>query len=294
MSFPRISGSGALILAIYMTAMKGLFDKSLYGDSFRSGVMLSSSIFLNSSTMAASLLNVASHSAVVLGALNDTYVLSILLGVGFDVMTRILQLIWWIHITTCTRISFQDLSDMDRLIGNYHTVAFLMILAIIYVYHMTIHVRALRISYSYERLRKVLTGALNNLRGIPGEGFHDHLFAYSDLGGHLLPLGLSALLLHRQHALFAAFQVLAMLMLLSHLALSRIPLNEVKDSEPLIRINEQGTITCSCDPCRRRTKRKSKESSFTFNVDDGICHLWLSSFEKLSTFLCSPRIKKLE
>ena len=111
MSFPRISISGTLILVVYVTSIKYLFDNSLYGTSLRSttGIMSlesSSSILFNSFIMSTSFLNVVSHSAVVLGALNDTYVLSILVGVGFDVITRILQLIWWlslIHISEPTR-----------------------------------------------------------------------------------------------------------------------------------------------------------------------------------------------
>lgn len=290
MGFPRISASGALILAMYLKAITYFFNNSMYGDSFRSGAMLSSSIPLNSFVMASSLLNVISHSAVVLGALTDTYVLSILVGVGFDVMTRILHLIWWIHLT---RISFQDRSMNNRLKEDSNTVGFIIILTIIYIYHMIIHVRALRLNHSRERLKLVLVGALNNLRGVSGEVFQDHIFAYSDLGGHILPLGLSTILLKRQYALLTSFQALTVMILFSFSALSRIPLKDIDDGKPLLSINNVGNITCSCNACTRRTARKSRESSFTFNTNDGICHLWLCSFEKLSTFLGST-VNKME
>jgi multisubunit Na+/H+ antiporter MnhF subunit len=326
MSFPRISISGTFILAVYITSIKYLFDNSLYGTSLRStGIMSlessssssssSSSVLFNSFIMSTSFLNVASHSAVVLGALNDTYVLSILVGVGFDVITRILQLIWWIQITTTTIIiSFRRQQEEDinnntnnniNTNANYYNIILLCsVLTIIYIYHMIIHVRVLRMNYSYERLSSVLTGALNNLRGIPGDKFQDHLFAYSDLGSHLLPFFLSIILLQKQKALFTSFIVLALLILISSFALSRIPLNNNNNNEvnndscdeddeksmnKFINVSNDGSITCSCSACRKRSKRTNSQesSSFTFNIADGICHLWLCSFENLSTFLSS-------
>lgn len=244
----------------------------------------SSSTFLNSFTAASSLLNVLSHSGVVLGALNDTYVISILIGVGFDVMTRILQLIWWVDITRSSFFREVVSTEMidERKICN--TVGFLAVLTTIYTYHMIIHVRALRLNVSLERLNTVLIGALNNLRGIPGDKFHDHLFAYTDLGAHLLPLGLSVVLLKGRQELWAAFRALVFLITLSYVALSRIPFNKL-DSIPRIGESLRGKITCSCSACNRRSKRKGEESSFTFNIHDGICILWLYSFEDLSTNL---------
>mmetsp|Transcript_68809 Transcript_68809/g.77007 ORF Transcript_68809/g.77007 Transcript_68809/m.77007 type:complete len:316 (+) Transcript_68809:150-1097(+) len=315
MRFPRISMSGTLILLIYVTTMKYLFDKSLYGTSLRSGIMLESSssrsMFLNSLIMSTSLLNVASHSAVVLGALDDTYVLSILIGVGFDVTTRILQLIWWMRITMnivrpVIRIRQQEDNEFNTNVNidiNI-TIGFCSMLTITYVYHMILHLRALRMNYSYQRLNVVLTGALNNLRGIPGENFQDHLFAYSDLGSHLLPLCLSVLLLQRQKALITAFFVLVLLLVVSYVSLSSIPvnnneavnINECDDkSMKCIQIYADGRIICSCTACRKRCRRTGQESSFTFNYIDGICHLWLCSFGKLSTFLSSSNmIHKLQ
>lgn len=289
MSFPRLSVSGTLILTIYIVIMKVFFYKSFYGASLQSGAMLSSSTILNGSTMAASFLNVMSHSAVVLGAFNDTYVLSIIVGVGFDVFTRILQLIWWIHITM---ISFESRSEKRGLMDDVFTTSYLFILAIIYVYHMIIHLRALRMNSSYQRLKKVLSGALNNLRGIPGERFHDHFFAYSDLGAHLCPLGLSTILLKRQESLHTCFLMIALQLILSSLALSKVPINKLKIGGEIVQLKEDGKIVCNCNTCLRRTKRRSRTSSFTFNMNDGICALWLYSFENLSDVLCSSFSQK--
>ena len=291
MSFPRFSVIGGFILSIYLSSLTYLFNNSLYGDSLHSGMMISSTL-LNSLIAASSLLNVASHSGVVLGALNDTYAISILIGVGFDVLKGLLQLVWWMDLTwnSFVRGALLSTGIMDKR-KLWNTVGFLVVLTAIYIYHMIIHVRALRLNSSLERLNKVLTGALNNLRGIPGDKFQDHVFAYTDLGGHLLPLGLSVVLLRRQHELHAAFQALAFLMALSYVTLSRIPFNK-HDTNPCIGEGVEGKITCSCSACERRTKRMSKDSSFTFNLYDGICLLWLYSFEDLSTNLRSSLGKK--
>ena len=298
-------------------------------------MVLSSSIFLNSFIMATSLLNVVSHSAVVLGALDDTYVLSIIVGVGFDVMTRVLQFIWWIHITwiswlhhfqpqrevqvnvpvhlgeekerlTLLSLAVNRRSDSTRTYG--WTIGYLLVLGMMYTYHMIIHVQALKMNDSQERLMKVLNGALNNLRGIPGEGlFNDHFFAYSDLGGHLLPFGFSATLLYRQHALLTSLQLLVIMVFFSYVTLSKIPLNDfIGDGNgsdcgkfelmALIRISSSSNnkkIICGCQACQKRGIRQCKDScSFTLNYRDGICQLWLCSFETLSTFLRSLRLRK--
>ena len=158
-----------------------------------------------------------------------------------------------------------DIID-ERKVCN--TVGFLALLATIYIYHVIIHVRALRLNSSLERLNKVLFGALNNLRGIPGDKFQDHIFAYTDLGGHLLPLGLSVVLWYHTEEtarIMAAFQALVFLITVSYVALSRIPFNE-HDTNPRIGEGVGGEITCSCSACERWTKRMSEDSSFTFHI----------------------------
>jgi len=280
-SFPRISIGGSLILTVYSFVLIHLFNKSMYGKSLQSGSMhSSSSILLNASTMAASLLNVMSHALVVLGALNDTYVLSVLLGVGFDVITRILYLIWWIQLS---RIS--TAFEMD-----HYSIKLIFLLSAAYIYHMLLHLRALKLNSSKERLRMVLTGALNNIRGIPGKGFHDHIFAYSDLGGHLLPMVLCTILLHKQESILVAFRMVLLMSLLSFVAILMIPSNEQKDrkgARSLIQISTNGSVFCKCDACTCKSRRTNQKVSFTFHYNDGICYLWLCSFETLSNILTS-------
>jgi hypothetical protein len=63
---------GAVILASYVKVMH---DQSIYGDAFRSEKTFSTSIIPASTICAVSIINIASHSAVALGVLNDTFLL---------------------------------------------------------------------------------------------------------------------------------------------------------------------------------------------------------------------------
>eukprot|EP00531_Pseudo-nitzschia_arenysensis_P003088 CAMPEP_0116129642 /NCGR_PEP_ID=MMETSP0329-20121206/8028_1 /TAXON_ID=697910 /ORGANISM="Pseudo-nitzschia arenysensis, Strain B593" /LENGTH=302 /DNA_ID=CAMNT_0003623913 /DNA_START=9 /DNA_END=920 /DNA_ORIENTATION=- len=292
----RVSMSGMLILGVFLKILHHLFHSSIYasllvgsnnpqnGLGFQWSSHLSMCV-LHSATCAASFLNVTSHAAVALGVLNDTYVLSILVGVGFDVLTRVLQLVWWIKMTANLTSESTEKESTTSL--------FLLLLVIFYVYHMIIHVRALFLNKSLSRLKTVLMGALNNLRGIPGEAYLDHLFAYTDLGTHLFALWLSFLLLQAEGAIFLAVGCLGLLAGISYVILSQIPFSESSDKELAFMIKVVGTteeattITCSCRACKTRQERLDSNSpvSFTVGARDGICQLWLASFGQLTEHL---------
>ena len=351
--------SGMIILGTFLAIVQNLFRSSIYyallfdrrcgGEEQpqlpAAGIIVLSSrswsrsfatacrCLFHASTCAASFLNVLSHSAVALGVLNDTYVLSILVGVGFDVFTRILQLVWWVWMTrtlpetSSTRLplsvqtirSFEESTfviDSPASRNTDSTQALLLVMVFFYVYHMIVHVRALCMNQSLSRLQSVLKSALNNLKGIPGEGYSDHLFAYTDLGTHLLVFGLSALLLEKEGALLGAVGLLVVLAWISGAVLSRIPFREmiaigsvtnstnhlasmievVMDENHPSETNHK-TIMCSCKACNKRKERLQQRNknhnqnqqpvSFTFHRDDGICQLWLSTFEQLSGILSS-------
>lgn len=272
---------GIAILAAYLKFMTILFEKSIYGDAFQSGKLLSTSIMLNSSTCAASLVNVASHSAVASGVLNDTYVFSILVGVGFDVITRLWQFLWWINITVLT---MED-SLPFMLSTSPITAIFLLTLTMMWWYQMSVHIQALRMNHNYLRLQRVINGALNNLNGIPGEMCRDHLFAYTDLGFHLLPLMLSTAILQKQESLSLTFYWLLGIGGMFYAIISQIPFNQSDEKyDSLINIQSDGKVACKCLVCMRCNERKRHDApaSFAFNVEDGICKLWLCSFETLS------------
>jgi len=289
LAIPRVSASGILILGFFLKILQHLFRSSCYASLLELKPESSSPSFgvvcLCAATCAASLLNVLSHTAVALGALNDTYVLSILVGVGFDVMTRIVQLIWWMGISANLQITTTTNQDLTSL--------FLLMLMVFYVYHMIVHVRALFLNTSLSRLQTVLTGALNNLRGIPGDGCWDHIFAYTDLGTHLFALLLSYELLQKEGAVVLAIITLTLLAGISYKVLSQIPFSENSGKELASMVKVVGTkngnitIACSCLVCKRKKERSSNCSavSFTVNNRDGICQLWLASFEQLSGIL---------
>ena len=90
------------------------------------------------------------------------------------------------------------------------------------------------------------------------------------------------------------------------LALSRIPLKQddmkgISNNELrlMIQIGEggNGRIMCRCQACSKRKRRQvhtnvgrgDEPVSFTFNKIDGICQLWLCSFEQLSGIVGSER-----
>ena len=297
-SFPRFSLSGTLILAAYLSSAKVAFDMSFYSDSLLSGKFAtSSSISLNGVIMATSLLNSISHGAVVLGALHDTYVMSILVGVGFDVVTRILYLVWWVQLSVIAFNEQHEIMDQDNATKEYAlTIFLLVVLSIVYVYQIVIHIQALQMNQSYDRLIKVLRSALNNLRGVVGQGYGDHLFAYSDLGGHLAPFYLSFYLLNQQQALLSGLWIFVLLVVASGLVLSRVPLNinnaKYKSNQSFVRING-GNIECSCQACKKRVQSTGRYASFTFTRRDGVCCLWLYSFEELSNILLGMSDMKL-
>ena len=292
----RISISGGTILIGYLCVTKFVFDNSLYGDSLVSGELASqSSVILNSIIASSSLLNVISHSAVVLGALNDTYVLSIIVGVGFDVITRFVGLIWFFQLSCIAFNNSQGgneyISTSDR---KYHAYApaicSFAIFSTMQIYHIIVHIHALQLKHhSYAQVIEILNSSLNNLRGIAGKRYEDHIFAYSDLGGHLAPFCLSAILLHEQSSLLWGVWALMVLIFTSALVLSKVPLNRTtEDSKPITL--RSGKIDCHCQACSIRSKKTDGCSSFTFSRQEGVCFLWLYSFEQLASILSEARM----
>lgn len=287
---------------------------------------------LHETILVSSLINVLSHCAVALGVLNDTLVISIVLGVGFDVITRILQLLWWLHLTLriydiehlwissrdssfvnyTDNTSTQDskcLSHHPHVMSmHYYTMFFNLILTYLYIYQMKIHVRAILLYKSATRAKQVVHGALNNLRRIPGERYEDHLFAYSDLGIHLLAFGLSGWLLGREILIWIFVYMMVGIVSISYMASSVIPGGSTrsqdvetdkagKEQKPparklCISIDENDQISCTCNACASSIRRRAigseiLETSFTLHWSDGICQLWLSSFEEIHELLVS-------
>mmetsp|Transcript_829 Transcript_829/g.1595 ORF Transcript_829/g.1595 Transcript_829/m.1595 type:complete len:343 (-) Transcript_829:698-1726(-) len=317
--FPRISTSGTLIFGLNLGFAIALFTWSSYGQALWSGRLAaeSSSTMMHGCVFMTSLLNVLSHAAVVLGALQDTYVISILVGVGFDVLTRLYQLWWWMQLVQSTIEEEEEESGSSSSSSSLQLLdnCFLGLLSLLFLYQMWIHIRALLLvnNDSLERVQTVLKGALNNLRGIPGQGGKDHLFAYSDLSLHLLPCLLSGILLQQQQQLHSVIPIIVMMAGMATMVPLQTGNYDKKDAaatkkEESMHViaklmiiigrsqqQQQGDPTiptrigCTCSACSHRMKRmihyKKKTTSFVCNPIDGLCALWMLSFEQVSMAL---------
>ena len=165
-----------------------------------------------------SLLNVSSHLAVVLGCLDDTYVLSILVGVGFDICSSFVYVAFWISNYSFYYYSYNTNFDQYAqpkmevydgqkdaqqrwLVGNKQTwngdVVFCATYVSFFIYHLIIHTGALYNiqSCSLRRTSEAVCSAWNNIQGIPGICWKDHFFAFTDLGTHTFQFIVSLIIL---------------------------------------------------------------------------------------------------
>jgi len=127
-------------------------------------------------------LNSVSHFKVVSGQLGDAYTVSILLGVGFDVLSTMVYASYWFEFGGLdSRRSINDLSPQLLLMKMVICGGFVFATTL-----LMIHVRALfYMASSMTCLKSVVTSAWNNVKGDPGPWYLDHLFAYSDWGYHI-------------------------------------------------------------------------------------------------------------
>ncbi len=279
----RVSPSGMLILVAFLGLLYRLLRSSIYAPLLWDSQQHDSLRVLHACTCAASFLNVASHTAVAVGVLNDTYVLSILVGVGFDILTRILQIVWWGCLT-------RNLTPETTVVGGDSTILLLLVLVFVYIYHLIVHIQALHMNHSLERMQSVLKSSINNLRGIPGKAYVDHLFAYSDLGTHIFCWLCSTRMLQLQGNLWMVIVFLGLLLGISYLAFAQIPLSRLTTASSMTSLItiRKNTVDCSCTACSSKKKRQGESIvSFTVHPSDGICQLWLGSFEQLSEILAS-------
>lgn len=125
-----------------------------------------------------SLINMISHLAAVLNLLQEALVINILIGVGFDIISSSLYL----YYTARFAATFTTSSNSNNIL----------MMCIILGFDLAVHLRAIFLFTSLERLKSVVTSATNNLKGQPGPYLLDHLFAYSsDIGKHIFYFYLS-------------------------------------------------------------------------------------------------------
>ena len=210
-----------------------------------------------------SLCNVISHTAVVMNLLNDGLLISILLGVSFDVVSCVVYF-WSI------RNNPLNISLMIWTSGTF-----------------SLHLRALLLSTSLNRASAVVTSAVNNLRGIPGPWLSDHLFAYTDLGLHMsffiLAIRETIGKGSTSKAIGLAISFIAPLILLFRQFLAPLPNSHPKSNadgtyrQPPIAqlhvLHNKARPVCDCKVCRQQT---------AFSVAPPyLCELWYCNFEEL-------------
>mmetsp|Transcript_32754 Transcript_32754/g.48509 ORF Transcript_32754/g.48509 Transcript_32754/m.48509 type:complete len:292 (-) Transcript_32754:19-894(-) len=216
-------------------------------------------------------LNTLSHAAVVTGVLDDTYVFSILLGVGFDLLSSFLYIMFWVKLLLSTEIDLNVPSLGDTFLG--------LLCIVILVHQWLVHLRAIFLSSSVTRLRAVVTSAFNNIRGDPGPRFSDHIFAFLDIGYHLYHISVTSRImeLNITNVLLTSGVLLLILVSFKTNGKPSSPTSQI--SSGLLIVNEEGKTICCCESCCGFT-------SFSIDIKrKKFCTLWFQSFGQLSSLL---------
>lgn len=207
--------------------------------------------------LAFSMLNVISHLAVVWNLLNDVFVISILVGVGFDVLSLVLY-------ATCA----QQWPMRLWLFGDFF-----------------IHFRALLLHASIHRMESVVTSATNNLKGIPGPYYFDHFFAYTDNGTHLLFLIASIQTCGWKISLqiSGVVTILVLTMAIYSCSSSTTSTRKMPAARLLMTSSSPAKRpVCDCPTCRKDTCLSIRP----------LCELWFCTFEELLQKIDQAKTKK--
>ena len=218
-------------------------------------------------------LNMLSHTAVVIGVLNDTYVVSILVGVTFDVATTVLYLTMWREILALNTVLMPTTAS-TFLLG----IVCLLITAV----QWFTHVRALLLAYSTARLKSVVRVAWNNVCGEPGPAYVHHLFAFTDTAYHMFHTMVAIRLVGCWPHGIITFAALTIIVTTTGFVVSdggkSPPNNKLPPS--ILKINKEGRLVCSCDVC------KGENKAFSIDLLHGkLCALWFQSFGQLCGML---------
>mmetsp|Transcript_53041 Transcript_53041/g.158740 ORF Transcript_53041/g.158740 Transcript_53041/m.158740 type:complete len:339 (-) Transcript_53041:473-1489(-) len=278
-----------ILLVALVSSVKVAFNSSALAEGRRlvQDESLPALTFLVTVVFGASIVNGVTHIAVVLNLLDDALVLSILVGVGFDVASQVLSSgMWtllfllefvpsWRGLLSSNGNSSQDFSAVD--------VALLVMLALSYSYQLTMHVRALFLSASFERLVTVVKSAQNNLVGDPGPAYRDHIFAFVDTAFHMFQVACTGWMLGMAGMAGAARGLTRALMVVGSasciLTLRPSERKDVGAHEASIASGKGGRLVCRCCSCK-----DSYKGSVAFSVDiwqGQLCHLWFLTFRQL-------------
>ena len=236
----------------------------------------------------ASFLNSASHMAVILNLLEDTMIISILIGVSFDVLSELLYLSFWVQLS-------QRITLPTTFVLLYATYA---------TYHLTVHVRALLMTRSFRRLESVVRSAYRNIIGYPGDSCYvDHFFAFLDTAFHLFHLGVVSVHvvgLGKSAQIIGAAVMVVMLLALIGAGFAGgnwpsdsgrsnsnggIPSEQLSTRNTLSRRGDQPI--CSCKTCGQlagsASGRTPRATAFCIRVRGlslSVCDLWQKTFRE--------------
>eukprot|EP00545_Synedropsis_sp_CCMP1620_P001405 CAMPEP_0119027696 /NCGR_PEP_ID=MMETSP1176-20130426/37585_1 /TAXON_ID=265551 /ORGANISM="Synedropsis recta cf, Strain CCMP1620" /LENGTH=288 /DNA_ID=CAMNT_0006983669 /DNA_START=199 /DNA_END=1062 /DNA_ORIENTATION=- len=230
--------------------------------------------------------NTLSHTAVVVGVLNDTYVVSILIGVGFDVLSTVLYLcMWWVLASSNAPTAGGEPTKTPA-----PAVLVLLeglCLAITLLQWLT-HIRALLLSSSAARLQSVVTSAWNNLRGEPGPSYQDHVFAYTDLAYHIFHTAVAVRLVFGWRSTDLVIRMLGVALTTIVVAIFLLGNRNLSTSPPnnqlppgLLQISKEGKPVCSCDVCAIHDNKAFSIDFFRCEL----CQLWFQSFGQMCHIL---------
>lgn len=304
---PRISLSGFAILFVYVSAMTFWFLRSNYGrvlylspyagENYKKYGIPLAMYFVNVINVSFSLINVISHSAVALGFIGKVCYVRVYAGVYFDFLTRCFQFFWFFCLSLLLANTIHhniDSHEIGDKYGNTATTIIIVILGISFLIHLTLHVRALVGHHlSYNRLSAIVTSGLNNINGVPGPYYMDHIFAYTDLGLHVFPFGASSYLLFSRHSLL--YSILGVLVFAAGpLAIIKVVFIffdsydvHSKIAPPALLLqttpeNNQKVLKCLCDTC---VGYPQGQGNFSINLHDrraAVCQLWYLTYEELA------------
>jgi len=251
-----------------------LFQASIFSNYQPSSLFFK---LLMSTIVTFELINTSTHFAVLTSSLRNVMSISILFGVGLDVISTLLIAAAWISIFVA--LPLQQ--------SRWFTDFFIIFIFILLMNQVNTHIRALRLGNSFNESMSVINAAKCHLHGIPGPFLKYHVFAYSDLAFHCFHLYFAAR--------FVDLQITIALTLGMGLATALIglliwkPIQQLyeqsmnsspkPDEIPLKRrINDR--LICVCPNCHYTT------SSFRLSIFPlKLCSQWLCSFEQLDVKL---------
>lgn len=232
-----------------------------------------------------------SHAAVILNLLQDTMIISIVIGVSFDVLSELLYLSFWVQ-----------MSQMQPSITLPTT--FVPVYATFATYHFIVHVRALLMARSFRRLESVVRSAYHNIIGYPGDAYYlDHVFAFSDTAFHLFHLGVVSVhvvgLDQSAQIIGASVLMMVLLALVGMVFIGgQRPMaggqSAKKGAPPSLQLNQQSkpcnTLDrrgdqpiCSCKTCAQLAGSTSRKGTRAFciriqGLSLSFCDLWQETF----------------